>query len=97
MRLLPALLVLGSIVGLASPAAAQMTEVNLDRGPASELYLRKRPPTSEAPILAPELKELRAYAEQERDGKRIEAIAMLREFLNGKPEGSAEGDGQFKL
>jgi len=32
---------------LAAPAAAQTAEVSLDRGPASELYLRKRPATPE--------------------------------------------------
>ena len=52
---LPALL-LGLL--LATPAAAQMAEVSLDRGPASELYLRKRPTTPDAPVLAPELKKL---------------------------------------
>ena len=81
----------------ASPAAAQISEVNLDRGPTSELYLRKRPPVPESPVLAPELKKMLDVAVKQRDDKRVEAIALLREFLAGKPEGSARADGLFKL
>ena len=76
---------------------AQMAEVNLDRGPASELYLRKRPPVPEAPVLAPELEKMLNATVKQRDAKRVEAIALLREFLAGKPEGSVRADGQFKL
>src|SRR2546423_1904277 len=61
-RLVPALLVLA----LAAPAAAQMAEVSLDRGPAAELYLRKRPATPEAPVLAPELRKLLRATETKR-------------------------------
>ncbi len=90
--LVPALL-----LALAAPAAAQVAEVNLDRGPASELYLRKRPPVPEAPVLDPELKKLLASTEKQRDARRLEAIGLLREFLAGNPEGEAQADGLFKL
>ncbi len=94
MRFLPAVFLVAS---LAAPAAAQMAEVSLDRGPASELYLRKRPPVPEAPVLAPELEKMLNAAVKQRDAKRVEAIALLREFLAGKPEGAARADGMFKL
>ncbi len=93
---LTALLALAALA-MTPPAAAQMAEVNLDRGPASELYLRKRPPVPEAPVLAAELEKLLNATVKQRDAKRIEAIALLREFLAGKPEGAARADGQFKL
>jgi cellulose synthase operon protein C len=94
MRALRALFVVGL---LSSSASAQMAEVNLDRGPASELYLRKRPPVPEAPVLAPELQKMLNATIKQRDDKRSEAIKLLREFLNGKPEGAARADGLFKL
>ncbi len=98
LRVRPTLLVLASLLlGAAAPAAAQMAEVNLDRGPSSELYLRKRPATPEAPVLAPELRKLLVTTEKKRDAKRVEAIGLLREFLGGKPEGAAHADGLFKL
>ena len=84
-------------LALAAPAAAQVAEVNLDRGPTSELYLRKRPPVPEAPVLDPELKKLLAATEKQRDARRLEAIGLLREFLAGNPEGDARADGLFKL
>ncbi len=90
-------LTLALIAALTAPAAAQMSEVNLDRGPTSELYLRKRPPVPEAPMLAPELQKMLDRTVKQRDAKRIEAIALLREFLAGKPEGAARADGLFKL
>jgi tetratricopeptide (TPR) repeat protein len=84
-------------LGLAGVAHAQVAEVNLDRGPTSELYLRKRPPVPEAPVLAPELQKLLASTTKQRDDRRIEAIGLLREFLAGNPEGDARADGLFKL
>ena len=68
-------------LALAAPAAAQVAEVNLDRVPASELYLRKRPPVPEAPVLDPELKKLLESTTKQRDERSLEAIGMLREFL----------------
>lgn len=87
----------GALALAAAPAAAQVSEVNLDRGPASELYLRKRPPVPEAPVLDPELKKLLDSTVTKRDNARIEAIGLLREFLDGNPEGEAQADGLFKL
>jgi len=84
-------------LALAAPAAAQVAEVNLDRGPTSELYLRKRPPVPEAPVLDPELKKLLEATSKQRDERRLEAIGLLREFLAGNPEGEAQADGLFKL
>lgn len=90
-------LVIAALLGLAAPAAAQVSEVNLDRGPTSELYLRKRPPVPEAPVLDPELKKLLESTVTRRDNARLEAIGLLREFLDGNPEGDARADGLFKL
>lgn len=86
-----------ALLAAAGPAAAQVSEVNLDRGPTSELYLRKRPPVPEAPVLDPELQKLLKSTELKRDERRIEAIGLLREFLDGNPEGDARADGLFKL
>jgi cellulose synthase operon protein C len=82
---------------LAATAFGQAAEVNLDRGPTSELYLRKRPTVPEAPVLDPELRKLLSATEKKRDERRTEAIGLLREFLAGNPEGDAQADGQFKL
>ena len=94
---LAALLGAAGVGALPGRAAAQPTEVNLDRGPTADLYVRKRPPTPEAPILADELKKLLGDATRKRDDKRLEAIALLREFLSGEPEGPTRADGMFKL
>ncbi|MBS1119194.1 MAG: hypothetical protein H6Q90_1422, partial [Deltaproteobacteria bacterium] len=58
--------------GAQTPAPAR--EVQTSRGPTSELYIRKRPATPEAPILSKELKDLLATTEKRRDDKRIQAI-----------------------
>jgi tetratricopeptide (TPR) repeat protein len=67
------------------------------RGPSSELYIRKRPPTPEAPILSLDLKKLLASTEKRRDDKRLEAIGLLRQFLASKPMGETRAEGMFKL
>ena len=71
-------------------AAAQAPERQIDtsRGPTSELYIRKRPPAPEAPVLSAELKTLLASTEKKRDDKRLEAIGLLRAFLarHGRPD-----------
>src|SRR5882672_5652452 len=72
-------------------------EVDTSRGPTSELYIRKRPPTPEAPILSKELKDLLSSTEKKRDDKRLEAIGLLRGFLDSKPTGDAKAEGMFKL
>jgi len=72
-------------------------QVSTVRGPASELYIRKRPPTPEAPVLSKELKGLLASTEKRRDNKRLEAIGLLRQFLGSNPTGDARAEGMFKL
>ncbi|HEU0029242.1 MAG TPA: tetratricopeptide repeat protein [Kofleriaceae bacterium] len=92
-------LVLG-LLAIAAPAYAQKSagEVQVTiRGPSQELYIRKRPPTPEAPVLSQELKDLLASTEKKRDAKRIEAIGLLRQFLQSKPTGEAKAEGMFKL
>ena len=69
----------------------------LERGPTAELYLRRRPTSPVAPVLAPELKELLGTTEKKRDDKRIAAIELLRQFLGSKPSGEAHAEGLFKL
>ena len=83
----------------AGPAAAQTPEREIDtsRGPSSELYIRKRPPAPEAPVLSAELKALLASTEKRRDDKRLEAIGLLRAFLDSKPTGESRAEGTFKL
>jgi tetratricopeptide (TPR) repeat protein len=83
----------------ASPAAAQKPEREVDtsRGPTSELYIRKRPPAPEAPVLSAELKTLLSSTEKRRDDKRLEAIGLLRAFLDAKPTGESRAEGTFKL
>src|SRR5262249_10834703 len=83
-----------------TPAAAQKPgarDVETTRGPASELYIRKRPPTPDPPVLSEDLKKLVVTTEKARDDKRIEAIGLLRGFLDSKPTGEAKAEGMFKL
>ena len=86
-------------LALAAPAYAQKQaqELEVQRGPAAELYIRKRPPAPEAPVLSVELKKLLKSTEKRRDDKRIEAIGLLRAFLGSNPTGEARADGMFKL
>jgi tetratricopeptide (TPR) repeat protein len=78
-------------------AQKQAQEVDVQRGPTAQLYIRKRPPTPEAPVLTEELKKLLNATEKHRDDKRLEAIGMLREFLDSKPTGESRAEGMFKL
>jgi len=89
----------GLVLALCWPglARAQDADVDLDRGPAAELYIRKRPPAPDTPALSPELQKLLTDAEAARDRKRTQAIGLLRAFLSGKPEGETRADGLFKL
>jgi hypothetical protein len=80
---------------LAQKAAPQ--EMDLQRGPAAELYIRKRPPTPEAPVLSEELRKLLNSTEKKRDDKRLEAIGLLEAFLQSNPTGEARAEGMFKL
>src|SRR6476661_7740898 len=72
---------------VALPAFAQKApdEISVQRGPSSELYIRKRPPSPEAPVLSKELKDLLTTTEKKRDDKRLEAIGLLRGFLASNP------------
>jgi tetratricopeptide (TPR) repeat protein len=72
-------------------------EVDTSRGPASELYIRKRPPNPVAPVLSDELKTLLNATEKKRDDKRLQAIGLLRSFLDSKPTGESKAEGTFKL
>src|SRR5262249_15714798 len=65
----------------AAQAQAPERQIDTSRGPSSELYIRKRPPAPEAPVLSTELKTLLASTEKQRDDKRLEAIGLLRAFL----------------
>jgi len=76
---------------------AREVNVTTSRGPTSELYIRKRPPSPEAPVLSKELKDLLASTEKRRDDKRLEAIGLLRGFLASKPLGETKAEGMFKL
>jgi len=90
-------LVLLLVPALAFAQAKQPTEIDVQRGPASELYIRKRPPAPEAPILSAELKKMLTSTEKKRDAKRIEAIGLLRAFLGSNPTGEVRAEGMFKL
>ncbi len=79
-------------------AQAPMRDVQVGgRGPTSELYIRKRPVSPEAPVLSAELKRLLVSTEKRRDDKRVEAIGLLRGFLASRPTGEAKAEGLFKL
>ena len=91
------LTVVAVLFATAAPAFGQVTEVDVDRGPTSELYIRKRPPPPAAPVLSAELKKLLASAEKKRDEKRIQAISLLRGFLGSRPTGDSRAQGLFKL
>lgn len=92
--LVATLLGLGPGVALAQK---QAREIEIQRGPAAELYIRKRPPAPEAPVLSAELQKLLVSTEKKRDDKRLEAIGLLRGFLDSNPTGEARADGMFKL
>ncbi len=82
----------------AASAQAPMKDISTTtRGPTSELYIRKRPPAPEAPVLSTDLKALLTSTEKRRDDKRLEAIGLLKGFLASKPSGEARAEGTFKL
>ena len=86
-------------LALAGPAYAQKAaqEIDVQRGPAAELYIRKRPPAPEAPVLSQDLKKMLVSTEKRRDDKRTEAIGLLQGFLASNPTGEARAEGLFKL
>jgi cellulose synthase operon protein C len=90
----------GALVALAifaTDARAQLSEVRLDRGPASDLYIRKRPPVPEPPRIPDELRVMLEETEQRADAKRTEAIGLLRAFLDSNPTGDGRAEALFKL
>ncbi len=91
------LVVAALLISATAVAQKQTQELDVQRGPASELYIRKRPPAPEAPVLSKELKDLLSTTEKKRDDKRLEAIGLLRGFLDSKPTGDAKAEGMFKL
>jgi len=91
------LVAFGLAVANAAPAAAQLEEVAVDRGPTNELYIRKRPPNPESPEIPKDLQPLLARKEKLRDAKRKEAIDLLRKFLGTDPTGEGKAEGLFKL
>lgn len=98
MRAWPLLAVLLPSLAMAQPANISPKDVDVGtRGPASELYIRKRPASPDPPMLSAELKTLLASTEKKRDDKRLEAISLLHQFLDGNPTGDAKAEGMFKL
>ena len=90
--------VAGVLLGAASAhAQAPAKELQVQRGPTSELYIRKRPIAPEAPVLNAELKQMLVSTETRRDAKRTEAIGLLRAFLQSTPAGDGKAEGMFKL
>src|SRR5262245_29001592 len=98
-KLLTIATILIAIVVRAGAARAQgaMTEVDVQRGPTAELYIRKRPPAPASPVLSPDLQKMLGIATKQRDAKREEAISLLRGFLGSNPSGEAKAEGMFKL
>ena len=92
-------LALVTLIAVAVPGTlhAQLTEVELGRGPTKELYIRKRPATPESPRIPAELNTLLLAKEKQANAKRGEAIGLLRSFLASKPEGDGRAEALFKL
>jgi tetratricopeptide (TPR) repeat protein len=97
MRRLAMIAAAAAVVFGASTVHAQLSEVDLERGPTSELYIKKRPSVPEEPELPEELATLLDEKRKARDGKRTEAIDLLRAFLDSDPIGESRADGLFKL
>lgn len=83
-------------VGVKS-ASAQLKEVEVDTSSAAELYIRKRPVAPETADPPQVLLDLLQKKETERDQKRLEAIGLLRAFLDDNPRGDARAEALFKL
>ncbi|HEY4180417.1 MAG TPA: tetratricopeptide repeat protein [Kofleriaceae bacterium] len=100
MRKLHSIVLIAGLALAPATALAQRAMRDLpstERGPTAELYIRKRPPSPEAPVLDEELKKLLNTKEKARDDKRLEAIGLLRSFLESKPAGETRAEGMFKL
>ncbi|HWN67358.1 MAG TPA: tetratricopeptide repeat protein [Haliangium sp.] len=96
---------LGALAGLATMVVAvadgrdahAQVDVELDRGPTAELYIRKRPPPPASPALPPELQTMLEDRETRAAAKREEAIGLLRAFIETEPTGDSRADALFKL
>jgi cellulose synthase operon protein C len=93
--------VAGVFIAAAAPAARAQSvhevAVEMDKSPAADLYVKRRPPAPESPRLPRVLEERLAYVEGRADLKREEAIRLLRQFLASKPTGQGRAEGLFKL
>ena len=86
------------LAALARPAAAQIiAPAEVVRAPTEDLYIKRRPPVPEAPELTRKLEAMLKVKEKARDGKRAEAIKLLRGFLLTKPTGEGRAEGLFML
>ncbi|WP_428261827.1 tetratricopeptide repeat protein [Haliangium sp.] len=94
--LMAAVVAAAAVAGPATTAQAQ-TDVDLDSGPAAELYIRKRPPPPASPTLSPEIEAMLTAKEQQANAKREEAIGLLRAFIDTDPTGEARAEALFKL
>ena len=97
MKALALTIALALVPSVASAQKAAPQEMDIQRGPAAELYIRKRPLAPEAPVLSQELRKLLNATEKKRDDKRLEAIGLLEAFLQSNPTGDAKAEGMFKL
>ena len=82
---------------LSRAVAQDLSEVRLDKSAAGDLYVKKRPPVPEAPKLPKILRKRLLKVEKKVDEKRVEAIGLLREFLDSDPTGDGRAEGLFKL
>lgn len=87
----------GALLALAPDRARAQVDVELDRGPATELYIRKRPPPPASPTLPDELEAMLLEREKQAHAKRDEAIGLLRAFIDSGPTGESRADALFKL
>jgi hypothetical protein len=77
--------------------AQELSEVQLDKSAASDLYVKKRPSAPEGPRLPKILQKRLLKIEKKVDQKRNEAIGLLKEFLASGPTGDGRAEGLFKL
>ena len=84
------------VAGMPQAVRAQ-GDVELDRGPTAELYIRKRPPPPASPVIPAELQNMLTAKETAASAKRTEAIGLLRAFIGTEPTGEARAEALFKL
>jgi TolA-binding protein len=72
-------------------------EVEMDRSPAADLYVKRRPSAPESPRLPAVLERRLIQVERQADARREEAIRLLRQFLAANPAGAGRAEGLFKL